>query len=113
MTAPHSMPSAESSVHGTAQPVRLESMWLPFAMPLLIGPPSLLAMGTLDLEWIGVGVTVVGTFFVTRDNVHSQSAKRRNALALGLALLFCASWVAVAWCAVAALVVLFPEFVVD
>ena len=88
-------------------------MWLPFAMPLLIGPPSILAMGTLDLEWIGAAVTFAGTFFVTRDNIHSASAPLKNAVALGLTFVFCACWIAISWLILAGLALLLPETASD
>ena len=65
-------------------------------------------MTTLSAAWIGLIITIAGTFWVTRDSIHSPSPALRNACALGLTILFCAFWIAVAYVVLLGVAALLP-----
>ena len=74
----------------------------------MIGPPVTLVTGTLGFGWLGLLITVGGTFYVVRDALRLPSPVRRNVSSLGLAVLFCATWLAIGVGILAMCVALLP-----
>ncbi|HET6407578.1 MAG TPA: hypothetical protein VFG14_06830 [Chthoniobacteraceae bacterium] len=74
----------------------------------MIGPPLTLATGTLGHAWIGLLITIGGTFYIVRDALHYLSPVRRNVTSIGVAVLFCAIWIAIGVGIIAMCVALLP-----
>lgn len=86
------------------------SLRLASFIPVLIGPPAVLACGTLGVPIAGILVAFGGTYWVTLDALKSRAPAPHTKLrAAAWATLFCALWLAAAIGAVASLSALFKD----
>jgi hypothetical protein len=87
-----------------------DALWVPFFIPILIGPPAAIVGELFGWGWLGLAVALGGTFMVVQDALRSQGTIRLAWLrSSGLAVMFCAIWIAIGWGVLAGVAALIPQ----